>query len=110
MRQIDKEFTELLLTKTQGKMIDKLAVREYDMGESLPVFSDLHITKCEKSEDGHNSKIEVSIVLVPMILSAIVSFSLGPSFTIILFTCTCMYNYIYIHLFLGQRCTLYFQF
>ena len=89
-------------------MIDKLAVREYDMGESLPVFSDLHITKCEKSEDGHDSKIEVSIVLVAVILPAIVSFSLGPSFTIILFTyiITCIYTCFWDK---GAHCTFNFS-
>ena len=52
MKQINKEFTELLLTKTEGKMLERLSVREYNMGTCLPVLSNISVVKAEKDESG----------------------------------------------------------
>lgn len=57
MKQIHKEFTDLLMTKTQGKMIEHLSVREYNLGDSLPVFSDITIVKAERDDDSNKPKI-----------------------------------------------------
>lgn len=37
--KIHKEFDELMFTKREGLMLEQLTVRDYDLGSSLPVFS-----------------------------------------------------------------------
>lgn len=59
MKQIKKEFKEFLLTKTEGKMFEELKVREYSMGESLPLLSDIKLIKIEREDDTPNEKLEV---------------------------------------------------
>lgn len=51
MNQINKEFMEILLTKTQGKMLERLSVREYNMGTSLPVLSNVNVVRAEKDDE-----------------------------------------------------------
>ena len=51
MKQINKEFMEILLTKTQGKMLERLSVREYSMGTSLPVLSNIVVVKAKQGDD-----------------------------------------------------------
>ena len=62
MKQIHKEFTDLLMTKTQGKMIEHLSVREYSLGDSLPVFSDITIVKAERDDDSNKPKVVIVIL------------------------------------------------
>ncbi len=51
MKQINKEFMEILLTKTQGKMLERLSVREYSMGTSLPVLSNIVVVDANQGDD-----------------------------------------------------------
>ncbi len=77
MKQINKEFTEILLTKTQGKMLERLSVREYDMGTCLPVISNIAVVKDEKDEDNHNKptvRIMLILELLIVVLKLINSF------------------------------------
>ena len=59
MKQINKEFMEILLTKTQGKMLERLSVREYYMGTSLPVLSNIAVVKNEKDEDSGKPAVRI---------------------------------------------------
>ena len=62
MKQIKKEFKELLLTKTEGKMFDELKVREYNMGRSLPIFSDIKLVNIIRDNEVPNNRLEVYLV------------------------------------------------
>ena len=63
MKQIKKEFKELLLTKTEGKMFDELKVREYNMGESLPIFSNIELVDIIRDSELPNKRLEVLYIL-----------------------------------------------
>lgn len=39
LEKVHKEFNELMFTKKEGRMIEQLTVREYDLGTSLPSFN-----------------------------------------------------------------------
>ena len=43
MKKIQKEFMELMFEKKEGRMIEQLTVREYDLGSSLPIFTNAGI-------------------------------------------------------------------
>ena len=64
MKQINKEFTEFLLTKTEGKFIEQLTLREYSLGESLPVFSNISLVNLKYDEDCPNPRPGVSLMFV----------------------------------------------
>ena len=63
MKQINKEFTEFLLTKTQGKFFDQLTLRDYSLGQSLPVFSNISLVNLKYDEDCPNRRPEVLLML-----------------------------------------------
>ena len=56
---MNKEFAELMLTKAEGRMIDRLSLREYSFGTSLPQFSDIQIVKVERDEDSPHKQLKV---------------------------------------------------
>ena len=72
MRRIQKEFEDFLMTKTQGKIVEQLTVRniktvtmvmyviiqvrDYSMGKQLPVFHFAQVTDVKRQENS----IEVS--------------------------------------------------
>lgn len=64
MKQINKEFAEFLLTKTEGKMIEQLTLREYSLGQSLPVFSDISLVNLKYDEDCPNQRPGVLLMIV----------------------------------------------
>ena len=41
LRKVNKEFNELMFTKKEGRMLEQLTVRDYDLGTSLPTFSNV---------------------------------------------------------------------
>ena len=38
---MNKEFNELMFTKKEGRMLEQLTVRDYELGTSLPIFSNV---------------------------------------------------------------------
>lgn len=39
--KVHTEFNELMFTKKEGRMLEQLTVRDYDLGTSLPLFSNI---------------------------------------------------------------------
>ena len=39
LTKVHKEFSELMFTRREGRMLEQLTVRDYDFGSSLPLFS-----------------------------------------------------------------------
>ncbi|XP_065914002.1 PDZ domain-containing protein 8-like isoform X2 [Dysidea avara] len=44
MRRVQKEFEDFMMTRTQGKLVEQLVVRDYSLGEQLPVFHSVKLT------------------------------------------------------------------
>ena len=39
LEKVHKEFDELMFTKKEGRMLEQLTVRDYDLGTSLPLLT-----------------------------------------------------------------------
>ncbi|CAI8054328.1 PDZ domain-containing protein 8 [Geodia barretti] len=51
LRKVNKEFNELMFTKKEGRMLEQLTVRDYDLGTSLPTFSNVVVLKKKLNND-----------------------------------------------------------
>ncbi|XP_064404308.1 uncharacterized protein LOC135349681 isoform X3 [Halichondria panicea] len=63
MKMINKEFEELLMTKTEGRMVEQLTLRDYFLGTSMPVIKDVTVVRIDCSPDDSNEPqlIEISM-------------------------------------------------
>ena len=43
LAKVHREFNELMFLRKEGRMLEQLTVRDYDLGTSLPVFSNAGI-------------------------------------------------------------------
>lgn len=60
MRRIQKEFEDFMMTKTQGKIVEQLTVRDYCLGKQLPVFHSVQLTDV-KQNDCMIENIDISL-------------------------------------------------
>eukprot|EP00117_Sycon_ciliatum_P014742 scpid35824/ scgid14873/ PDZ domain-containing protein 8; Sarcoma antigen NY-SAR-84/NY-SAR-104 len=52
MRKMTAELEELLLSKLAGRVILDLTVRDYSLGNALPVFDNISVERCRASDAG----------------------------------------------------------
>eukprot|EP00731_Ephydatia_muelleri_P031177 Em0022g691a len=60
MKFMKKEFEEFMTTKTEGRMLEQLTVRDYFLGTSLPLINSATVKRVDKG-NGQSEEVDIAL-------------------------------------------------